>query len=998
MDYYIDNYNFKGFGIYVQESTGVVDLPKFKPPTETDWAEYHGVIIDSNKTPRTEPRTIQLKCFLKAENQVDFLTKLSAFQSVFMTKGLKRLAIILTNEVGLFFDVYMSDGLQVTKRWSDSTMVGQFTVNLCEPEPIKKIIRFDSQGSASTLSFQSSEAVSIYWGDGTAQQDLYGNVSLSHTYDEAGIYFAIIHGNIDNITDLTTSGDVLTTNNGGNIEIEIPEILNGALESVELFNVAEPGVSQLTPYIRFAFNNNSETRYLRITIDANDEWLEQITIINNRLNAITADITSLQSNKADKTQLTPLQQSIATNATNIANNTSAITSINNKIGEPNGIAELDTNGKVPQSQLPSFVDDVVEYASVSDFPPTGESGKIYIARDTNITYRWGGSTYVHIGSDLALGETASTAYRGDRGQTAYDHSQTEGNPHNTTIAQISGLQDALNGKQPTIGKNEFLKQVSDLDNYNAQNGEIVEYIGSTTSNYVNGYTYKFKNISVPQKSIVVESNNYGVAEGVYEYESNANPIVNLQQTYKNYGDNNDEQLYYGGIFNDMQEVGDYVWNNNGDVFTIVSISHTYPYPLLVTLNNGVQLFSAQQKSVALYIYKDVNNRIIYSNYNPNGVTNIWQLGTELRSDSTSQVAVMLPIGKMFNNGEFYHNNTNLQRWLQNDVQPRTDTSTIESDIAALQTDKANEVTSFTEAAIRANIASGDTVTTIWGKVNKFFTDLKEVAFSGSYNDLSNKGFENRVDYCINLSPNKNLLIADIDTFYRASSSTIDLPRQGFVGFASLYRSAGNLEDGSSPISMVVSYKNDNDHIRLGSLDNDLIPAIMLYNNKYYLGFYMPKKNGLKKLTLSGNFQNCLNEFLFVNFDDCTLVQAGNIPLNNATTSAAGLMSANDKNHIQNITKNYYNAYSNVAVNTIINNIIRARENGYYTETGSAVFNSNCSELPNNTVTLVEWFRGGNMGYKTFLKAFTDDNKFWVGYFMSGTTPSSIMWKQVVTIS
>ena len=209
MDYYIDNYNFKGFGIYVQESTGVVDLPKFKPPTETDWAEYHGVIVDSEKTPRTEARTIQLKCFLKAENQVDFLTKLSAFQSVFMTKGLKRLAIILTNEVGLFFDVYMSDGLQVTKRWSDSTMVGQFTVNLCEPEPIKKIIRFDSQGSASTLSFQTSEAVSVYWGDGTAQQDLYGNVSLSHTYDEAGIYFAIIHGNIDSITDFESSGEVL---------------------------------------------------------------------------------------------------------------------------------------------------------------------------------------------------------------------------------------------------------------------------------------------------------------------------------------------------------------------------------------------------------------------------------------------------------------------------------------------------------------------------------------------------------------------------------------------------------------------------------------------------------------------------------------------------------------------------------------------------------------------------------------------------------------------
>lgn len=120
-------------------------------------------------------------------------------------------------------------------------------------------------------------------------------------------------------------------------------------------------------------------------------------------------------------------------------------------------------------------------------------------------------------------------------------------------------------------------------------------------------------------------------------------------------------------------------------------------------------------------------------------------------------------------------------------------------------------------------------------------------------------------------------------------------------------------------------------------------------------------------------------------------------LQNATTSVSGLMSANDKSHIQNITKNYYNAYNNVAVNNIINDIIRTRENGYYTETGSAVFNSNCSELPNNTVTLVEWFRAGNMGYKTFLKAFTNDNKFWVGYFLTGTTPTSITWKEIVKI-
>lgn len=88
-------------------------------------------------------------------------------------------------------------------------------------------------------------------------------------------------------------------------------------------------------------------------------------------------------------------------------------------GAVNGVAELDSNGKVLSSQLPSYVDDVLEFDSLAQFPETGESGKVYMAADTNLTYRWTGSTYVAIGNDLALGETSSTAYRGDRGAEAY---------------------------------------------------------------------------------------------------------------------------------------------------------------------------------------------------------------------------------------------------------------------------------------------------------------------------------------------------------------------------------------------------------------------------------------------------------------------------------------------------------------------------------------------------------------------------------------------------
>ena len=103
------------------------------------------------------------------------------------------------------------------------------------------------------------------------------------------------------------------------------------------------------------------------------------------------------------------------------------------------------NGKIPATQLPSYVDDVLEYANLASFPATGESGNIYIAIDTNLTYRWGGSSYVVMSSSLALGETSSTAYRGDYGKVAYNHSQTNGNPHGTTKSDV-GLGNVENTK------------------------------------------------------------------------------------------------------------------------------------------------------------------------------------------------------------------------------------------------------------------------------------------------------------------------------------------------------------------------------------------------------------------------------------------------------------------------------------------------------------------------------------------------------------------------
>lgn len=124
----------------------------------------------------------------------------------------------------------------------------------------------------------------------------------------------------------------------------------------------------------------------------------------------------------------------------IADVSGLTTALGNKLekslkGAKSGLAELDANGKVPAAQLPSYVDDVIEaYKSGADFYEdsahtaakkiTGESGKIYVDLHTNVTYRWSGTAYVEISASLALGETDSTAYRGDRGKIAYEHSQS----------------------------------------------------------------------------------------------------------------------------------------------------------------------------------------------------------------------------------------------------------------------------------------------------------------------------------------------------------------------------------------------------------------------------------------------------------------------------------------------------------------------------------------------------------------------------------------------
>lgn len=122
-------------------------------------------------------------------------------------------------------------------------------------------------------------------------------------------------------------------------------------------------------------------------------------------------------------------------------------------GAANGVATLDTSGKIPQAQLPSYVDDIIEgyYKSADKLfykessystSITGETGKIYVDLGTNKTYRWGGSTskFVVISETVAIGTTTGTALDGKVGS---DHIINKNNPHEVTKSQV-GLGSVVN--------------------------------------------------------------------------------------------------------------------------------------------------------------------------------------------------------------------------------------------------------------------------------------------------------------------------------------------------------------------------------------------------------------------------------------------------------------------------------------------------------------------------------------------------------------------------
>lgn len=211
VEYYIDGNNFKDYGVYVSASSGLVGRLAQKDALQVDWDNYHG-IVRNKKRKRFKERTINLECFIEASGRAAFIEWKDRFLSLFDGDGTHRLMVEYDGRAKpLVYEVDIVDEMDITKTWArynDELMVGTFTLQLVEDEPVKKVLRHVAAAAGTKASFTVStyKLLNVYWGDGTHTFNVKGDdVTVEHTYEKGGEFDIVITGVIEDIEKFETN-------------------------------------------------------------------------------------------------------------------------------------------------------------------------------------------------------------------------------------------------------------------------------------------------------------------------------------------------------------------------------------------------------------------------------------------------------------------------------------------------------------------------------------------------------------------------------------------------------------------------------------------------------------------------------------------------------------------------------------------------------------------------------------------------------------------------
>lgn len=210
VEYFINGVNFKEFGVYVSKANGLVGQLERKEGATAEYDTIHGRAYDYDYV-KFKERKISLECFIEAHSRSSFIEWMHHFFEQFRKKGTRRLRVEYDGSTKpLVYEVIMLEGTDPDKtfpRYNEQMMVGTFTINLEEPDPVKMVLRHISTAanSVSSIKLTSPKKLTISWGDGEHTRGVFGtNRTVTHTFAEAGEYDIIISGNVEDITNLVT--------------------------------------------------------------------------------------------------------------------------------------------------------------------------------------------------------------------------------------------------------------------------------------------------------------------------------------------------------------------------------------------------------------------------------------------------------------------------------------------------------------------------------------------------------------------------------------------------------------------------------------------------------------------------------------------------------------------------------------------------------------------------------------------------------------------------